>query len=180
MKRHGFTLGTLVLALSPVHSQEPTANPSLIASAAGVRDAAHARDIAMRRFDVAVRVHGAVAETTIIAEFANEGHEVLEGDFRLALPKDAVVTGYALDIGGALVDGVWSISQRPRRSTRRRFAVVSIPGWQKSCPKEVSAPASFRSDRAVAERSRCASSRRSVPRDSVYRCAWLRRGRAGR
>ena len=106
MKRHGFTLGTLVFALSPVHSQEPVANPSLTASAAGVRDAAHARDIALRRFDVAVRVHGAVAETTIIAEFANEGRDVLEGDFRLALPKDAVVTGYALDIGGTLVDGV--------------------------------------------------------------------------
>ncbi len=106
MKRHGFTLGALVFALSPVQSQEPIANPSLTASAMGVRDAAHARDIALRRFDVAVRVHGAVAETTIIAEFANEGREVLEGDFRLALPKGAVVTGYALDIGGALVDGV--------------------------------------------------------------------------
>ncbi len=106
MKRHGFILGTLVFALSPVQSQEPIANPSLTASATGVRDAAHARDIALRRFDVAVRVHGAVAETTIIAEFSNEGREVLEGDFRLALPKDAVVTGYALDIGGTLVDGV--------------------------------------------------------------------------
>ena len=76
MKRHGFILGTLVFVLSPVHSQEPIANPSLTASATGVRDAAHARDIALRRFDVAVRVHGAVAETTIIAEFANEGRDL--------------------------------------------------------------------------------------------------------
>ncbi|RZL19231.1 MAG: hypothetical protein EOP64_10810, partial [Sphingomonas sp.] len=106
MKRHGFALGALVIALSPAHSQEPISNPCLTAAAGGVRDAAHVRDIALRRFEVAVRLHGAVAETTIVARFANEGREVLEGDFRLARPKDAVVTGYALDIGGKLVDGV--------------------------------------------------------------------------
>jgi hypothetical protein len=95
-----------LLATAPAVSEEPVANPGLTATAGGVRDAAHARDIALHRIDVAVRLHGAVAETTVTAEFANDGRDVLEGDFRLALPQDAIVTGYALDVGGQLVDGV--------------------------------------------------------------------------
>ncbi len=95
-----------LLVAGPVVAQEPVANPRLTATAGGIRDAAHGRDIALHRFDVAMRLHGAVAEGTVTAEFANDGHEVLEGDFRFALPQDAIVTGYALDVGDQMVDGV--------------------------------------------------------------------------
>lgn len=86
--------------------------PQLVAYAQGVRDAAHLRAMTVRRMDVSVQVRGAVAETTIDAQFANPLDETVEGEFRLALPFGAVVTGYALDVNGKLVDGV--LVDRPR------------------------------------------------------------------
>lgn len=89
-----------------------TANPGLVAHARGVDDAAHVRALGLDRFALDVRLRGGVAETTVTATFANPLSEVLEGDFRFQLPTGAVVTGYALDIGGKLVDGV--LVDRPR------------------------------------------------------------------
>ena len=104
----------LSLLLSPTWAaaQVPAPNPSLSAVANGVRDDAHARALTLRRYDIAVEVRGAVAETTIEASFANASNEQLEGDFRLALPPGAVVTGYALDTNGRMIDGV--LVDRPR------------------------------------------------------------------
>ncbi|MDQ0249433.1 hypothetical protein J2W22_001480 [Sphingomonas kyeonggiensis] len=104
-----WALGLLCL-LAPVALSAQTApskgSPSLTALANGIRDEAHARDIALSRLDIAVTLRGGIAETVVTAKFANGGKEPLEGDFRLALPADAVVTGYALDIKGRLLDGV--------------------------------------------------------------------------
>ena len=93
-------------ALLAQSQQPPAANPSLKAHANGISDASHARSLGLRRFDVSVEMRGAVAETTVTAAFANPLSETLEGDFQLALPTGAVVTGYALDINGQMVDGV--------------------------------------------------------------------------
>ncbi|MBO9624108.1 MAG: hypothetical protein J7500_15475 [Sphingomonas sp.] len=87
-------------------------SPSLTALANGVRDESRIRDIALDRLDVAIELRGGIAETTITARFGNRGGEPLEGDFRLVLPADAVVTGYALDLKGRMVDGV--LVDRPR------------------------------------------------------------------
>jgi hypothetical protein len=87
-------------------SAPPKGSPSLTALANGVRDPEHVRDIALSRLDIAVTLRGGIAETVITARFRNSGKDPLEGDFRLALPADAVVTGYALDIKGKLLDGV--------------------------------------------------------------------------
>lgn len=89
-----------------------TANPSLTATADGVRTDQAARKIALRRIDLSVIVRGALAETEVTAVFANPGTEALEGDFRFALPEGAVVTGYALDVAGTMIDGV--LVDRPR------------------------------------------------------------------
>lgn len=102
----------LAFTAIPAFAAEPSANPGLLASANGVRDAAHARDLRLAKFDVTVRLHGVVAETEVVARFANTGSETLEGNFTLALPKGAVVTGYALDLGGRTVDGV--LVDRPK------------------------------------------------------------------
>jgi hypothetical protein len=91
---------------APQIGPPPKGSPSLTALANGVRDPARVRDIALSRLDIAVTLRGGIAETVITAKFANSGKDVLEGDFRLALPADAVVTGYALDIKGKLLDGV--------------------------------------------------------------------------
>ena len=113
---HTRTLGlTLCLTAAAAVAQDndgPPPNPSLTATANGIRDAKHARDIRMKRLDVAVELRGAVAETTVTAAFASEAKEPLEGEFKLQLPADAVITGYALDIGGRMTDGV--LVDRPK------------------------------------------------------------------
>lgn len=104
----------LVLLMGAAEGQDlrGSANPSLQASVNGIRDAAHARALTLRRLDVAVDIRGAVAETTVVAAFANPLSETLEGDFRFSLPTGAIVTGYALDVNGTMVDGV--LVDRPR------------------------------------------------------------------
>src|SRR5580692_3736763 len=114
IRRWTFLVALLLSALATA-SAEPTPppmNPVLRAMANGVRDDMHARTLSLRRFDVSVDIHGSVAETTVEASFANASSEQLEGDFRLALPQGAVISGYALDISGQMTDGV--LVDRPR------------------------------------------------------------------
>ena len=49
---------------------------------------------------------GQTAEVVMEARIANHSDRMMEGRFSLALPQDAVVTGYALDIDGRMIDGV--------------------------------------------------------------------------
>lgn len=84
----------------------PHGSPSLTALANGVRSEKHVRDIVLEKLDIAVELRGGIAETIVTARFANKGSEVLEADFRLVLPADAVVAGYALDIKQQIVEGV--------------------------------------------------------------------------
>ncbi|MBG7607981.1 MAG: DUF2135 domain-containing protein [Verrucomicrobia bacterium] len=67
-----------------------------------------------REISINVRVNGlhAVVETTII--FHNPNARDLEGDLVFPLPDGAAVCGYALDIGGLLVDGVVVTKERAR------------------------------------------------------------------
>lgn len=110
-----WAIGLLCL-LAPIGASAqqatPHGSPSLTALANGVRDPEHVRDIALDRLDVAIVLRGGIVETMVTARFANMGKERLEGDFRLALPPDAVVTGYALDVKDRLLDGV--LVDRPR------------------------------------------------------------------
>ena len=105
-------LVALGLALLGQGAWAQTANPVLTAHAGGIRDAAHGRNLSLKQLDIAVEQRGSVVETTVTAAFANPEPEQLEGDFRLTLPEGAVVTGYALDVGGRMVDGV--LVDRPR------------------------------------------------------------------
>jgi len=104
------TLGFALIVSQGASAQ--IANPVLTARANGIRDEAHARPLQLRRLDLSVEQRGGVVETTVTAAFANPEREQMEGDFRLTLPEGAVVTGYALDIGGRMVDGV--LVDRPR------------------------------------------------------------------
>ena len=102
-----------MLTSAPLCAQTPL-QPSLElrASVNGIRDAVHARSLSLRRYDISVRMRGHVAETTIEASFANPTAETLEGDLRIKLPAGAIVTGYSLNVGGQMVDGV--LIDRPR------------------------------------------------------------------
>ncbi len=109
-RRHILGLALCLTAAAAVaqDSDQPSSpgNPSLTALANGVRDEAHVRDIAIRRLDIAVDVRGAVTETTVTTAFSSRAKEQLQGEFRLQLPVDAVITGYALDVNGKMIDGV--------------------------------------------------------------------------
>jgi hypothetical protein len=96
------------------------ASPSLSARVAGVDSEAAARKLRIETLDVRVRIRGTIAETTITARFANPGSDNLEGDFTLAMPAGSVVTGYALDIGERMIDGVL-VDQRQGRIAYERL-----------------------------------------------------------
>jgi Ca-activated chloride channel homolog len=67
-----------------------------------------------REMSVIARVDGlhAVVETTLV--FHNPNARMLEGELIFPLPDGAAVCGYALDIGGVLVDGVVVTKERAR------------------------------------------------------------------
>jgi Ca-activated chloride channel family protein len=67
-----------------------------------------------REMSVIAKVDGlhAVVETTLV--FHNPNARDLEGDLVFPLPDGAAVCGYALDIGGVLVDGVVVTKERAR------------------------------------------------------------------
>ncbi|HYI40733.1 MAG TPA: VIT domain-containing protein [Allosphingosinicella sp.] len=91
------------------------ANPSLTALVGGVKDKANRRDsMRIAELDVAVRVHGGIADTIVTARLLNSGTETLEADFGLALPAGSTVTGYSLDIEGKMLAGVL-LDQRQAR-----------------------------------------------------------------
>jgi Ca-activated chloride channel family protein len=64
------------------------------------------KPIEVAALDVHVVIHGLNAETTQTVTFFNPNSRVLEGDLEFPLPDGATVSGFALDVGGQLVDGV--------------------------------------------------------------------------
>lgn len=96
------------------------ASPSLTARVQGIDSEAAARKLRIDTLDVSVRIRGSIAETIITARFGNPGREILEGDFTLAMPAGSVVTGYALDIGDRMIDGVL-VDQRQARIAYERL-----------------------------------------------------------
>ncbi len=59
----------------------------------------------LRKLSVTATTVNGVAETTIEHVFFNASDEQLEGTFRFPLPAGAIVTGLAMEIGGALMEG---------------------------------------------------------------------------
>jgi hypothetical protein len=66
-------------------------------------------DLAMR-----VRIFGHLAESTMTMKFYNPNSRVLEGELEFPMPEGAVVSGYALDVNGNLVEGVAVEKQKAR------------------------------------------------------------------
>ena len=60
----------------------------------------------LRKMDVRARIVGLHVEATTTMTFFNPNQRQLEGELQFPLPDGAVVTGYALDINGQMVDGV--------------------------------------------------------------------------
>jgi Ca-activated chloride channel homolog len=66
------------------------------------------------RIDVRVTVSGLESETVTTLTFANPNARQLAGDLEFPLPDGAAVAGYALDIGGRMVDGVGVTKEKAR------------------------------------------------------------------
>ncbi len=66
------------------------------------------------RMDVRVTVSGLESETSTTITFANPNARQLAGDLEFPLPDGAAVAGYALDIGGRMVDGVGVTKEKAR------------------------------------------------------------------
>lgn len=73
---------------------------------------------------VSVQLAGDVAETVLDLEFRNDGERAVEGEFALALPEGATISGYALDVNGKMREGVVVEKERARNayeSVKRRM-----------------------------------------------------------
>ena len=107
------------------------AQPSLALEAhvRGVRDdAMQSRALAIEVLDLKVRIRGSIAETEMTATFKNASNDVLEGDFHFDMPRGSVVTGYALDVGGTMIDGVLAGRDQAREAYQRRVVQRIDPG----------------------------------------------------
>lgn len=92
-------LPTLAAALSPPPPPPPP--PQVwIAPGQGLKP------IQLGEVDIQVRTHGFVARTSIELRFDNPNSRVLEGEFVFPLAAGQTVAGYALEVNGALREGV--------------------------------------------------------------------------
>src|SRR5262245_24677008 len=123
--RRSWLVLLLLIGSTTALAQSPPANPSLIA-----RFPDHPRKVALRLADLKIDVNivGTLARTTIRARFLNSTDRTLEGDFTLALPADATVTGYALDIEGRMIDGVLSEPSHARAVYEEKVKKSIDPG----------------------------------------------------
>lgn len=116
-------------AFAPAAAAQETASPSLTARVQGIRtEQTTGEKLKIDALDIRVRIHGTIAETTITARFANPGNQILEGDFTLAMPPGSVVTGYALDVGGQMIDGVLADQRQARLAYEARVRQRIDPG----------------------------------------------------
>jgi Ca-activated chloride channel family protein len=71
--------------------------------------------LGVTRVSVVARVVGHLAETRMTLTFGNTYPRALAADLYVPLPPEATVSGYALDVGGRLVDGVVVEKDEARR-----------------------------------------------------------------
>jgi tetratricopeptide (TPR) repeat protein len=122
-------LGLLGLTLSA-----PTlaSNPELLARESGIEDqAARSHALRLGQLDLHVDVTGGLADVTLLARFENPSSDTLEGDFSFDLPPGAVVTGYALDVGEHMIDGVLVDTLKAERAYETQVRQGIDPGIAK-------------------------------------------------
>ena len=107
MKVHTSLILSLLLA-STLSAQ--TVPPALMVRKGGV-----SVPLGLSDLRIEARIFGSVAETTTTMTFTNPMARVMEGDLYFPLPEGATVSGYALDIGGVMVDGVAVEKHEARR-----------------------------------------------------------------
>jgi Ca-activated chloride channel family protein len=94
------TDSSAVIAAEPTRAKERAA-PVLMAT---IDDTPH--PLSIERAEIRVTIRGFLAETTTTLTFHNPHDRALEGDLTFPLPDGAALSGFALDVGGQMVDGV--------------------------------------------------------------------------
>jgi hypothetical protein len=107
-------------------------NPTLDAHEQGIDDPArHSKALRLGSLAMDVDVVGAIAEFAVTARFDNPSEEILEGEFTFQLPDGAVVTGYALDVEGRMIDGVLVEPLKAQRAYEEKVRQGIDPGVAK-------------------------------------------------
>lgn len=91
--------------------------------------------LSITKVNTEVLIHGYLAETSVTLTFLNNSDRDLEGEFFFPLPKNSVVTGYALDIKDEMVDGVAVEKMRAQsvfEAIKRRMIDPGLVEWQNS------------------------------------------------
>src|SRR6185436_12277735 len=70
--------------------------------------------IKVRSFSIDIKTGLFTATTTINIELFNPNSKILDGEYNFSLNDGKVITGFALDINGALRDGVIADKQQGR------------------------------------------------------------------
>jgi len=91
-------------------AQEVAPPPALL-----VKGTDRSEPLELRTVAIEARVVGHLAETRMTLTFHNPQSRALAGDLYVPLPAAATVTGYALDVNGAMVDGVVVEKEEARR-----------------------------------------------------------------
>lgn len=103
-------------------------SPRLVTKLYTRNDNVRKKDLSITQLNVEVTLVPGFAETKVSATFFNPTNEELEGDFSLTLPKDSLVTGYALDIDGYMLPGVLDSKPRAKRTYEARVRQNIDPG----------------------------------------------------
>jgi Ca-activated chloride channel homolog len=94
----------------------------------------NARPLDIARVEIEASVLGYAARTRMTLTFSNPGNGAVAGNLYFPLPAGASVSGYALDVGGAMVDGVVVEKVQGRQVYRTVMARGIDPGiveWTK-------------------------------------------------
>src|SRR5262245_4822552 len=105
-------LGALFMStLSPQERATPTRPPALLVR---IAEESPSQPLAIEKMAVEVKATAFLAETTTTLTFRNANPRALEGELVFPLPEGSTLSGYALDVEGALVDGVVVEQQKAR------------------------------------------------------------------
>ncbi|MBR0237199.1 MAG: DUF2135 domain-containing protein [Thermoguttaceae bacterium] len=86
------------------------------------------KPIELTGYETSVRVTGFVCQTEITMTFYNPNHIQLAGDLVFPLPEGVTVSGYALDIEGAMVDAVAVTKEKARVTLEKEMRRGADPG----------------------------------------------------
>jgi len=82
----------------------------------------------LTKLDVDVSINGIFSKTSMTMTFYNPNKRVLAGDLVFPLPEGALVSGYALDIKGVMVDGSIVKKEKARRALETEIRRGIDPG----------------------------------------------------